>query len=119
EEDRPHVAVEHLVIDGGILRLERCTPFLEAGIVEGDIEPAVAVDRGSDEAFDLILTPDICLDPKRLHAEVAARSSNCFDLALAPSGDQHCTRALFGHFQSRRAANAATAPGHQADLASH
>src|SRR5690349_4086316 len=109
EEDRPHIAVEHLLIDGARLRLQRRTRFLEAGIVEGSIEPAVAVDRRSDEVLDLILAPDIRSDRKRLHAQFAARGRSLFDLALAPAGDQHRTRALFGHFQRRRAADTATA----------
>src|SRR4029077_12925729 len=44
QENRPHIGVEHVVIPRFALSLDRRPLFLEAGIVERDVEPTVAFD---------------------------------------------------------------------------
>ena len=48
QEDGTYIGVEYLVIHGAILLLDRRAPFLKTGIVERDVQPAIALDRGAD-----------------------------------------------------------------------
>ena len=75
QEDRAHIGVEYLVIDGVALLLDRRAPLLETGIVEGDVEPAVALDRGPDQALDIVLPRDVGPDRQRLRAESPASAA--------------------------------------------
>ena len=69
QEHGTNIGVEHLIVDRIVLPLERRAPFLKAGIVEGDVEPAVAIDRGRNEAFDLVVFGDVGFDGERLRAQ--------------------------------------------------
>jgi len=59
QENGAHIGVEYVVVHRIALLLERRAPFLETGIVERDVQPAVAFDRGSDEALDVVLPCDV------------------------------------------------------------
>jgi hypothetical protein len=83
---------------GVVLSLERRTSFLEAGVVEGDIEPAVTFGRGLDQARDVVLPGHVGSDRQRLRTQHLAGCRGCPDFGLAPAGDQHRHRALSGHF---------------------
>ena len=119
QEDGTDVGIEHVVIGAARLLLDRRAALLEAGIVEGDVEPAEAFDRGADQAHDVAVLRDVGRHRKRLRPECPARSGGGPDLGLTTARDQHRRGALGGHLQRRGATDAAAASGHQTDFSRH
>jgi hypothetical protein len=119
QEQRTDIGIEHAVVDVSALLLQRRAPFLEARIVEGDVEPAAARDGRADEARDVVLARDVGLECDRVRAEVAAARGGRLDLGRAAARDKDRFGAFGCHPQCRGAADAAAAARDEADLASH
>src|SRR5713226_4414141 len=107
QEDGAHIGIEYVVVHRIALQLERRAPFLETGIVEGYVQPAVAFDRGSDQALDIDLPRDVGPYRQGLRPQGSALGRGLLNLGLAPAADQYRRRALFCHFQRRGTTDAA------------
>src|SRR5437016_4353680 len=97
----------------GLIR-QRCQRLLDAGVVEGAIEPAEFRQRPLDHRLDIALLRDVGLDEDRLAPRRLDLCDDCTAFLLAASADDDL-RALSGKLYCGRTADPGIAAGDQDD----
>src|SRR5882724_6001862 len=115
QPDALYVDVHDLVVRlFGLIR-QRSQRLLDAGVVEGKIEPAETRQRPSDHRLDIALFRDVGLDEDRFAARRFDLGDDGIAFCLAASADDDL-RALFGKRDCGRTANPSIAAGDQGDF---
>src|SRR5438552_2297910 len=110
-----HVDVHDLVVRlFGLIR-QRSQRLLDAGVVEGTIEPAESRQRPSDHRLDIALFRDVGLDEDRFAARRFDLGDDGIAFCLAASADDDLC-ALFGKRDCGRTANPSIAASDQGDF---
>ena len=118
EQGAEHVGVEHRGIAFQRRRGHRPRGALRAGIVDGDIQPAEALDRLIDQATDIVLAAHVGENERGLRAEAAELGLERPAFGLATAGNDH-GRALFDESDGGGPADSGQSSGDEHDGVGH
>ena len=87
EIDRPHIGIEHPVVEAGLLFGQRRARLLIAGIIEGDVEPAVIGNDGAMQGLDLGGLGEVGCDKAARRADLGKGFDRLLSFGAAAAGD--------------------------------